>query len=113
SDLRIGQGDDLAPASRSARRSLAGLILAAVVSVLAGCGGAGSGGAGPASASATPGSTTAPAAHTAAVPVSARPGCGSYCEQAGATAGDAPPGYPCPHSGCLSCPATHCMSVLS
>lgn len=45
--------------------------------------------------------------------VSAHPGCGTYCQEAGVPAGDAPPGYPCPSTGCFRCPPTHCATLLS
>jgi hypothetical protein len=54
--------------------------------------------------SATPGAATA---HAAAA------GCGTYCQQAGNSAGDAPPGYPCPAAGCLRCPPQNCVSLES
>ncbi len=61
-----------------------------------GCGGAGTGN------------------HTATVTGSSgRPACGKYCQQAGLPAGQQAPGYPCPQSGCLSCPPGGCVTMLS
>ena len=48
--------------------------------------------------------TTAPAAVL---------GCGTYCQQAGDTAGTVPPGYPCPKAGCLRCPPQNCVTLES
>jgi hypothetical protein len=46
-----------------------------------------------------------------AAPVSA-PGCGTYCQQAGESAGNAPEGYPCPQvNQCLKCPPQNCVSL--
>ena len=59
---------------------------------------------------------SAPAASAPAASASAAvaaPGCGTYCQQAGNSAGNAPPGYPCPASGCLQCPPQNCVSVES
>lgn len=49
-------------------------------------------------------STTAPAVTV---------GCGTYCQQAGVAAGNAPPGYPCSTAGCLQCPPENCVTVES
>ncbi len=40
-------------------------------------------------------------------------GCGTYCQQAGNSAGNSPPGYPCAAGGCLPCPASNCVTVGS
>jgi hypothetical protein len=40
-------------------------------------------------------------------------GCGTYCQQAGDSAGTAPPGYPCPKGGCLRCPPQNCVTLES
>jgi hypothetical protein len=54
--------------------------------------------------SATSGPSTASAAAA---------GCGTYCQQAGDSAGTAAPGYPCPTSGCRQCPPQNCVSLES
>jgi hypothetical protein len=57
-------------------------------------------------------------ARQTATPVVARPSCGQYCEDAGMTAGEGVPGYPCPKPvpgkaiGCLSCPHQGCITLL-
>jgi hypothetical protein len=40
-------------------------------------------------------------------------GCGTYCQQAGDSAGTSPPGYPCPESGCRRCPPQNCVTLAS
>lgn len=40
-------------------------------------------------------------------------GCGTYCQQAGASAGTNPPGYPCPAAGCRQCPPQNCVTLES
>lgn len=47
-----------------------------------------------------------------AVPAAA-PGCGTYCQQAGTSAGNSVPGYPCLASGCLQCPPQNCVTLES
>jgi hypothetical protein len=91
----------------SMRFGFAGLLVVTTVAVFAGCGGS--------TSSSTANSTGSGASRntTIGTPVSAHPGCGTYCQQAGAPAGNAPPGYPCPQNGCLSCPPTHCASLLT
>jgi hypothetical protein len=60
------------------------------------------------------GATTAASAPAQATanPVSA-PGCGTYCQQAGNSAGNSVPGYPCPQAGCQSCPPQNCVTLGS
>jgi hypothetical protein len=50
---------------------------------------------------------------SAAVAPAAAPGCGIYCQQAGNSAGNGPPGYPCPSAGCLKCPPQNCVTLES
>jgi hypothetical protein len=71
-------------------------------------------------ANSSSGPTSAASSHTAPPPTSAVPtvsavtvGCGIYCQQAGESAGDAPPGYPCPKAGCLRCPSQNCVTLES
>lgn len=40
-------------------------------------------------------------------------GCGTYCQQAGDSAGTSPPGYPCARTGCLRCPPPNCVTLAS
>jgi hypothetical protein len=40
-------------------------------------------------------------------------GCGIYCQQAGNSAGEFAPGYPCPKNGCRRCPLQSCVSLES
>jgi hypothetical protein len=91
----------------SIRSGLAVMLTVTTVAVLPGCGGSGSSSS---SSSAGPGASVSTAT---ASPVSAHPGCGPYCKQAGVPAGSAPPGYPCPQTGCLPCPPTHCAALLT
>ena len=56
--------------------------------------------------------TSAAPAQATATPVAA-PGCGTYCQQAGESAGSSVVGYPCPQSGCLRCPAQNCVTLGS
>ena len=57
--------------------------------------------------------TSAAVVSSAAAPPAATLGCGTYCQQAGNSAGDQPEGYPCPTGGCLKCPPQNCVSVES
>lgn len=72
-----------------------------------------------AQASAPAASAPAASAPTASAPAAsgpaaaAAPGCGTYCQQAGNSAGNAPPGYPCSATGCLQCPSQSCVSLQS
>ena len=70
----------------------------------------GSGAQSPAGAASASARSTPAASASVAV---AAPGCGTYCQQAGNSAGNEPPGYPCPTSGCLQCPPQNCVSVES
>lgn len=63
---------------------------------------------GPQSSTATVSATRGVATASAAAA-----GCGTYCQQAGNSAGNGPPGYPCPSGGCLRCPPQNCVSVAS
>jgi hypothetical protein len=40
-------------------------------------------------------------------------GCGTYCQQAGLSAGSGPHGYPCPAAGCGQCPPQGCLTLQS
>lgn len=40
-------------------------------------------------------------------------GCGTYCQQAGISAGNGPRGYPCAAAGCLRCPPQNCVALES
>lgn len=40
-------------------------------------------------------------------------GCGTYCQQAGDSAGNAPPGYPCRGGKCRRCPPQSCVILES
>lgn len=53
--------------------------------------------------------STAAAAAAPAVPL----GCGTYCQQAGHSAGNTVPGYPCPQTGCRHCPPQKCVTLES
>lgn len=59
-----------------------------------------------------PATSEAATSQASAAPVSA-PGCGVYCQQAGTSAGNSVPGYPCPASGCLQCPPQNCVALES
>jgi hypothetical protein len=66
------------------------------------------------------GPTSAASSHIAPPSTSAAPtasavtvGCGTYCQQAGESAGTAPPGYPCAKAGCLRCPSQNCVTLES
>lgn len=54
-----------------------------------------------------PSASAAPAAHAVTV------GCGTYCQQAGNSAGNKPPGYPCRTTGCVRCPPQACITLES
>ncbi len=64
-----------------------------------------------------PGTSSSPPPQSAAAAVSATPaaapGCGTYCQQAGNSAGTGQPGYPCPTAGCQQCPPGNCVSLGS
>lgn len=78
------------------------------VFLLAACGRSSPGSAPAASSHSAPRSTGA-VATTPAVTT----GCGTYCQQAGHSAGTTVPGYPCPAAGCLRCPPQHCVTLES
>jgi hypothetical protein len=68
----------------------------------------------------SPGPTAAASSHIAPPSASAAPtasavtvGCGTYCQQAGESAGTTPPGYPCSQAGCLRCPPQNCVTLES
>ena len=80
----------------------------ACICLLAACGHSPSGPTSAASPHVAPPSTSAgPTAQAVTV------GCGIYCQQAGESAGNAPPGYPCPKAGCLRCPPQNCVTLES
>ncbi len=98
---------------------MSGLAMSAAVGallVLNGCGGSSSSTSVAASSASTPttSSTQASSTHTAL----AVPGCGQFCQDAGASAGQATWGYPCPKprhgqfTGCLKCPNNECMTLF-
>jgi hypothetical protein len=84
--------------------------------VLNGCGGSSSSTSVAASSAstATTSSTQASSTHTAV----GAPGCGQFCQEAGASAGQATWGYPCPKprhgqfTGCRKCPNNECMTLF-
>jgi hypothetical protein len=63
-----------------------------------------------ADSSSAPAQLSSAPAQTSAAPAAA-PGCGTYCQQAGGSAGDEPSGYPCSPGGCLHCPPQNCISL--
>ena len=79
------------------------------VCLLAGCGHSSLSSSTPTTSSnAAPSSTGAAATASAAAA-----GCGTYCQQAGDSAGNGPPGYPCPKAGCQQCPPKNCVTLES
>ena len=84
------------------------LLALACVCLLAACGHPSSGPTSAASTHIAP-SATGAASTASAVTV----GCGVYCQQAGESAGTAPPGYPCAKAGCLRCPPQNCVTLES
>jgi hypothetical protein len=68
----------------------------------------------PSSSTSASSSSIAPSSAGAASSASAvTVGCGTYCQQAGNSAGDKPPGYPCAAIGCRHCPEQHCVTLES
>ena len=63
--------------------------------------------------SATSSRTAQPSASAAPTVRAVTVGCGTYCQQAGASAGTKPPGYPCPTAGCRRCPSQNCVTLES
>lgn len=78
-----------------------------VIGALAGCGGTRSSTSSP-THTGTTGTGEATGTGTA-TPV----GCSKYCQEAGAPAGNVPPGYPCASTGCLGCPPQNCVALKS
>lgn len=89
------------------KRSAGIVAVSLVSSIIVGCGGSGTN----SRPSTSTGASTS--AVTSQSPPATHPTCESYCEQAGVPAGERPPGYPCPQSGCLACPSQHCAELLS
>ena len=97
--MACGHSSSSAPATAASSNSVAPSQAAA--------GSAAPGSAAPGSAA--PGSAAAPSSAVSA----AAAGCGTYCQQAGNSAGSSPAGNPCGASGCLPCPASNCLTVNS
>jgi hypothetical protein len=89
---------------------MAGKLVLAIVCVclLAACGHSSSGPTSTASPHVAQSSPSAASnAHTVTV------GCGTYCQQAGDSAGTQPPGYPCAGTECRPCPSQNCVTLAS